>query len=569
MCCCRLAVSASGKTFAACVLVIEQCAQTPGLKVIIGGINFKLLKRNVVPIFEKILSTPEGKWKHPAIVKGYSDNSPSIKFANGAEMIFVNLTDFLKNRGATCGYFLIEEPSLLPSASAFTELIGRVRQSGPFVRQIILCTNPETSRHGWIRKHFELDRFNNDDPDDWYRIGGDPCKCHVCTWCANAEFDPQDIPWGEDNKCSRCNATRDSWIYKNPETGKDERHYCPGNQQYTRVIKSKTVDNDTLPADYIQNLVGQLDEKRRKAFVDGRLDQEIRVGKAYEKFTDDNVLDDKHPLADLRDMDFDKGFIWGLDFNLHPQCSSISQIEDLDDDHSCLVIKDEIVLWDANAEDVANEFVRRYRDDYKGTVVYIHGDPSGFRGQTSRELTRYHLIMQKLIDEGFKVQLCVTDNTTPLKERIDNVNHLLKNGEGQCKLFVAPKCEHVIASFEGVDWDIAGRVLDASVDKAAKKEVDKSQVYVMTHPTDGVGYAIYKLFPILNQSKGYQFALMPDHMLLEQETGGPVKKSNPDQLKNDPDPKPPAIHPNSIGQSLRDIGFNLPTNRKTNDFFFF
>jgi len=227
------------------------------------------------------------------------------------------------------------------------------------------------------------------------------------------------------------------------------------------------------------------------------------VYKEYSDKADGNLLDED------MELDYSKEFLWGMDFNLRPQCSSISQIEDVEGERF-LVCKDEIVMYGPTFEetvggatvvDVANEFVRRY-GKYASQIpcVKIYGDPHGWGNVTSRELTRYQQIINILRASGFVVETIADNKNIPLKERIDNVNHMLRTR----KLVINPKCEHVVKSLSELQWkdNVSKDTLNNQGDHNARKSTKRTQIYCMTHPTDGLGYLIYKEFNLLKNVEG-------------------------------------------------------------------
>lgn len=565
----------SSKTATACVCVIDTCLRFPGTKAYVGGIDMQLLKRNVVDVYKDILSYNGVDWGHPVVLKRWAENSPTIRLFTGhgkppSQINFVNLTMFLKNRGASAGIIQVDEPSLLPDAGSVDEFIKRLRDRHNPIRQLIMCTNPEETK-GWLRKRYQLHLYESEDFDTHPKVIGPKCTCYVCTMCLLEH--KKEFAWDENNNCPNCGIPRE-FYYAPKLDGSIVKVYCPGGQQYTRVIRSKSYDNPHLTAEYLQGMRDKLDPIRYLIYVEGRLDIEVRGEYAYSSYsTRENLLEKNWPI------DYSKDFIWGLDWNLHPQCSSISQIEDLSQlkeylsidvkippDNKGLVIKDEIILWGptpeqpiggASPEDVAHEFVRRFKDDYQGTTIHIAGDPNGFKGVTTRELTKYDIIISILEEEGFKVNLIADDTPMPKKERVDNVNTMFKNANLERRLFVNPKAEHVAKSFEELRWDDSGKNLDEKPDKAAKKNPNKYEIFLMTHPTDGIGYAIFKLFNILTDNKPVQFAQFQSGTLIEVNEEGRVIRKDPEEEKKKQDKQIIEVPPVSFRSMLRQNGIKI------------
>lgn len=494
-------------TYGAVARIIDQCRRWPNLSVYVGAYDFQVLKRNVWAPFEEIL-IPNGdkkKGKHEFLRKAFSDPSPVARFANGATVNCINLKNNLKqNIGFTADLLVIDEVHLLPDEDALNLLVGRARGTrGGGMRQVILCTNPEKTKQGWMNHTFNLKIFDGVDTSEHpiEKLVGPKCRCQVCTKCrmgVKKEFEW--IKQGEDMICPNCKSTKDfyTWMGK--------RYWCPGDQQNWRVIKSESTHNPHLPDGYFQGMEKMYDPVLFNIMVKGQLNSDLREDYVYKEYSDQadgNLLDED------MELDYSKPFLWGLDFNLRPQCSSISQIEDIEG-QSYLVCKEEIIMYGptfdcttggATVVDVANEFVRRYgKYASQIPVVKIYGDPHGYGNVTSRELTRYQQIINILRASNFQVETIADQKNIPLKERIDNVNHMLRTR----KLIINPKCGHVAKSLSELMWKEEATIDTLSVkgDNNARKSNKRTQVYCMTHPTDGLGYLIYKEFNLLKNMEG-------------------------------------------------------------------
>jgi hypothetical protein len=320
----------------------------------------------------------------------------------------------------------------------------------------------------------------------------------------------QENPWafdGEDYVCSNpdCGARKDFYFWEG------KKHWCPGGQQYWRVIKSESHHNKHVGAEFFQGMKAMYDDKFYELMVQGKLDTNLREDYVYSKYDPE-----KNELLEEVPIDYSKDFYWGLDFNLNPQCSVVCQFYKLDpeDTDDVFVVKDELVMYGptmdnpygkANAVDVANEFVRRFKKDYLGTKVYIFGDPHGFGGQTDRELSRYAQIFRILTANGFDVEVVADDSTgLPLKERIDNMNEVFSKQilwVNPSDIATSPESldtRHIRKSLAELKWkDVAKEVLDDKGDTNARRSTNRTRVYTMSHPSDALSYCIYKMFNIL------------------------------------------------------------------------
>lgn len=537
-------------TYGAVARIIDQCRLWPGLACYIGAYNMKVLARNVFKPFNEIM-LPKGE-RHPFLVKNFSEQSPSAKFANGSFAECINLKDNLKqNIGFTAGFLLVDELKLLPDEQSLNMLIGRTRGIPPEIRQVILCTNPEESKEGWINQTFSLHLFDGVDTSEHpvQKLVGPTCKCQFCTkckmtykkeveWVQGFVADPINgdrictpDPAGDNMFCPNCKCTKDFYTWKG------QRYWCPGDQQYWRVIKSESQHNPHCPDDYFQGMEGMYDEVFYDIMVKGALNTNLKEGYAYAKYSKEvNVLEDEVLI------DYTKDFYWTMDHNLSPMCSSIHQLDDevieIEDKKvtkEIIICKKSMVMYGPTYEypyggchplDMAKQFVKDHKDNYMGTTIYMYGDPKGFDGQTERELTKYEKMRKYLEAEGFNVVLIADKIQIPRKERLDNTNHVLEEGI----LKINPSCVHEIKSFDGLKIKEGSLKyeLDKTGDDNAARSVNRSRVYCMTHPTDAIGYMVYKLFPILTVN-GVRSAHMSNGTIVQENLKGEVAITNSHQ----------------------------------------
>lgn len=506
----------SGKTYGMDVCIADILCSYKGAKGLIGGIDLQLLKRNTTPVFRQFFTIDE-EWDHEAVVNRLSDQQNNLRFSNSSELTLVNLTQFLKTVGVNMGVIGVEEPHLLDSVNAFHMLLGRLRETIPEVKQLIMCTNPERSRDGWMNQAFDMHRFKGVDTSEHpVEISvGKPCRCQWCTKCRISLG--KKVSWEKDGDnfvCPNCKARKDFWTWEG------KRFFCPGDQQYTRVIKSESMHNPHLPDDYFQRMEDDYDPLMFRILVKGETDLDVREDFVYKEFSkapdpenpnDSKTWEQSNVLEEAIDLDFDKDILWGLDFNLRPQCSVIAQIEEKDG-MPFLAVKQELVMYGptlddpyggASPEDVVAQFIKLIKPQYKGTTIKIYGDPHAYGGQTDRELSKYHIIYNALTKEdvGFNVEVIADQTIISLKERVDCVNTALRDKA----LRINPPIEgeattprHTLASLESLKWhEKIKDKLDQKGDNNARRSTNRSIIYCMTHPTDALSYIIFKEFNII------------------------------------------------------------------------
>ena len=153
-----------------------------------------------------------------------------------------------------------------------------------------------------------------------------------------------------------------------------------------------------------------------------------------------------------------------LDFNVSPMCWEVIQtIQGID------FVVDEIVRYNTNTE----EMCKAVGDIYGYSKPFeIYGDYSGTFRSTKSRSTDYDIIKEILPNSAIK-----TKPNPSVVDRVNAVNSRLKNAKGQKRLFINPKCKHLIKDFEQVVW------------KEGKREIDKSNIE-RTHSSDAIGYYI-------------------------------------------------------------------------------
>jgi len=136
---------------------------------------------------------------------------------------------------------------------------------------------------------------------------------------------------------------------------------------------------------------------------------------------------------------------------------------------------DEIVLHNTNTVEMGREFLRRYAKHGAGVVVY--GDSAGSARSTTGK-TDYVLLSEL----GLTRQRIKRRNP-PVKDRVNAVNSMLENTNGEYRLFHHPRCIHLKQDLESVVWRDGG----ADIDKTNPER---------THATDALGYFIEYEFPL-------------------------------------------------------------------------
>jgi len=160
----------------------------------------------------------------------------------------------------------------------------------------------------------------------------------------------------------------------------------------------------------------------------------------------------------------------GLDFNVTPMsCSIGAKVADQ------LHLFDEILIENSNTTEMTAEIRRRY----PGHKIRVYPDPAGRARKTSAAggVTDFTILEQA----GFTV---IAPRKHPaVADRINEVQAMLKNANGDMRLFVHPRCKETIKALDGMTY------------KKGTSQPDKT--LGLDHITDALGYLVHSEFPII------------------------------------------------------------------------
>ena len=177
----------------------------------------------------------------------------------------------------------------------------------------------------------------------------------------------------------------------------------------------------------------------------------------------------------VRDLEAEPGvpLLWALDFNVDPMCSVVAQVV-----RGTVRVLDEIVLRHASTLEACEEFGRRFPRHGAGVVIY--GDASGNTQQTTG--TSDYAIVREFFQANYATvpQYRVPRANPSVRERVMLANSMLRNANGEAKLFVDGRCKELIKDFEQVTY------------KADSNLVDKEKDRRRTHLSDALGYLVWQ-----------------------------------------------------------------------------
>ena len=229
-----------------------------------------------------------------------------------------------------------------------------------------------------------------------------------------------------------------------------------------------TIEGGNVPAEEIEAARLTLDERTfRQEYL---ASFETLSGRVYPDFDDDNISED---IADTGGP-----ILWGTDFNVSVLAGVLgSRVGDT------LHIWDEVSVRQTNTDEVC----AMLKDRFKNRRLIAFPDPTGSARKTSSAGRTDHEIIRQY---GFG---CVSPKAPwAVKDKINATNCMIRNANGQIRLFVHPRCKNTIKALRNVTYKQGAD--DYVIDKTGGIE----------HWSDGLGYLVMSEFnPLhLNAGKG-------------------------------------------------------------------
>ena len=236
-------------------------------------------------------------------------------------------------------------------------------------------------------------------------------------------------------------------------------------EQDWRTFSFTTIQGGNVPAEEIEAAKRTLDERTfRQEYL---ASFETLSGRVFPDFGPDNIT------ADVEDMGGD--ILWGTDFNVSVMAGVLaSKVGDT------LHIWDELAVKQSNTDEVCALLKARF----PGRRIVAYPDPTGNARKTSAAGETDHGIIRK-----YGMSVVSPKHPWAVKDRLNATNWLIRNAEGQIRLFVHPRCKHTIKGLQNVTFKEGAE--DFVVDKSAGIE----------HWCDGLGYLILSA---MNQVKPWK-----------------------------------------------------------------
>jgi len=170
-----------------------------------------------------------------------------------------------------------------------------------------------------------------------------------------------------------------------------------------------------------------------------------------------------------------KNIIIGTDFNVSPMATVVA-VQTMTGLH----IIDEIALWSSNTDEMVQEVRNRYPTQH----ITCFPDPAGVQRKTSAGGRTDISILQ---NAGWNVKF--KPRHPLVRDRVNAVNSLLLNSNGDSRLLIDPKCKELIKCLTRFSY------------KEGTLIPDKNGTNDYSHFPDALGYGVDYMFPVTRQIK--------------------------------------------------------------------
>lgn len=229
-----------------------------------------------------------------------------------------------------------------------------------------------------------------------------------------------------------------------------------------QMIQASTLSNPFLPDDYVESLRESYPPQLIEAYLNGDF-VNLTAGTVYHQF--DRKLNSSLTVEDGKEV-----LYIGMDFNVQ-KMSAVIHVKRGNNAHAV----DEIM----GAFDTP-DMIEKIHLKYPNRNIYVFPDSSG---NNRKSVGASDTDLSLLKKAGFKVK-CKPKNP-PVRSRINCVNAMLNNANGERKYFVnGNNCPDTVAALEQQVYNKKG-------------EPDKT--HDTDHPLDALGYFISYTYPIIGR----------------------------------------------------------------------
>ena len=253
--------------------------------------------------------------------------------------------------------------------------------------------------------------------------------------------------------------------------------FLRGELRNVNVFGSSIYDNPHIPVQEIEILEAKFPPTSTEGRI--RLGGEWLPGlsgaRAYTSF-DRRLNSRPQPLINLR-----RPLAWIWDFNVEPLTSLLGQKENLPSGKPMFRVYRELALeGSASIPEMCQLFYEVHPRHF--AEIWIYGDATGRHRHPQTNKSNYTLILNEMRTYGVPFRMKVPESNPPVPDRINSVNRVMRDEDGENRFECDPSCIELTADFEQVLRDGRGGI--------KKSNNPKDAYYRRTHYSDAIGYWI-------------------------------------------------------------------------------
>lgn len=270
------------------------------------------------------------------------------------------------------------------------------------------------------------------------------------------------------------------WIYRRFISPKTR------NKDY-RYINAPTSENIHLHSGYIDMIKSAYSSDQIQEFINGQdVDYDNTV--AFPDFNELNIkpnipFNPKEPL------------ILTCDFNFNPMCWYLVQHYD-----DCWFVLDELIENNITTDKMCR-VAQMAIDKYGVKQFIIAGDSHGRDNKTNG--SDYGIMLNYFSQRGYSVIPRVQTQNPLIKERLAVLRGLIRNANGERRLFVCEKCKWLCYNMDSCRNQLSNGGLKIPTDREIQKD---DNLRYLIHPIDAISYPMwfYNNLNAILKSKGVQ-----------------------------------------------------------------
>lgn len=231
-------------------------------------------------------------------------------------------------------------------------------------------------------------------------------------------------------------------------------------------------DNPGIPREEIRRLEAIYPEgsTSRRIRLDGEWLPGLAGARAYHGFERQLHVSTQMPAISMR-----RPLIWMWDFNVEPMVSLVGQVDGI-----VYRVYRELIMDEGSIPEMCDLFYDAFPTH--GGEIWLYGDSTGGGRVAQTGESDYWTIMNEMKQYGAPIRKKVPPENPRVPDRINAVNRMLRDEEGNVRIQVDAGCTELIADLEGVLRDQRGGIL--------KIRNRKDPYFKRTHTSDAFGYWI-------------------------------------------------------------------------------